>query len=518
MKILLCTLPKHGVNVPPLALAYLQAACRSANIDTAVKDLNLDLWRGTIHTDWWEIWKESNTDLYKGQKFYQFLDEVYRPYLLRWADEIAAHDAPFVGLSCFSYRSLPTLKLLSPLIRAKAPHKQLIVGGAPIATYADWIIKENLADWAVKSEGDIALPRIIKGDIPRGVVETTQIADLNSLSIADYTGLDFNDYVPGDPGGLRIHHGGKADRTEAGLIGSRGCVRRCTFCDVETYWPAFRWREPAHIFKEMMMLRDNGVEHIYFYDSLINGNQKQLEALLDLIIAAGSPFKSIKGLAIIKRQPERIYAKMAKARVSQLSIGIESFSEEMRRQMRKRFSNDMVADNLDMYRRYGIKIVLLLVVGYPSETEQHHREQLDWLRDNIGFAGNPVTRVEIGGTMIILPGAPVMKEKMFNLYVDKDNEWVTKNSGEFNTMAVRVRRRREIESAAAIYGFNTGSAYGEGGQLVGDHEKDNVADYRRPQDDLILLEDVDALNFEEDGIKDVIGWDSDPSRVLHANS
>ena len=83
-------------------------------------------------------------------------------------------------------------------------------------------------------------------------------------------------------------------------------------------------------------------------------------------------------------------------------------------------------------------------------------------------------------------------------------------------MDVRVRRREETEDYCARYGFKTGSVYGDGGIVIGDHEKNNAADYKRPQDNLIPLTNINELNFEEDDI--VLGWESNPDRPLHQNS
>jgi radical SAM superfamily enzyme YgiQ (UPF0313 family) len=513
MKLFLCTIPKSGVNTPSLALGYLQASCKKQGIEVELRDLNYELWKNTIHTKWWEIWKESNTDLYKGERFNQFIEEVYEDYLHKWAMQISVHEANFIGISCFSYRSLPSLKLLSPLIREYAPEKKIIVGGAPIPTYANWIIENNLADYVVVGEGDIVLPEIILGKHQTGIVTAKQIEDLDSLPPADYEGLDFKNYIPGDPGGLRVHENPNwaSDRTEAGIMGSRGCVRQCTFCDVAHYWPQFRWRSAESIYAEMKQLLDQGINEVYFYDSLINGNQKEFERLLDIIIENGSQFRSIKGLAIFKSQPERIFEKMAKANIKQLSIGVESFSEEIRTQMKKKFSNATMESNLELYKKYGIKVVLLMIVGYPSEKEKHHKENLKWIREHKHMkGGNPISRIEIGGTMLILPGAPVFKNHMFDYYQDENNDWITVNGKEVNNMDVRVRRRIETEEYCVKYGFATGSVYGDGGLIIGDHEKNNATDYKRPQDKLIPVTKVDDMNT-------LVGWESDPTRPLHHN-
>ena len=321
--ILLCAIPKHGVNVPPLAIAYLQGVCKAHGFSTDIRDFNLELWESTIHTDWWEIWKESNETLYKGKKFFKFYDEVYKHHIDKWAKEIAEHPATYVGISCFSYRSLPTLKYLSPLIKKYNPNKKIIVGGSPVYTYHKWIIENNLADYAVSNEGENALLEILYNKAKPGHILKPQIQDLNTLPKPDYTGFDFERYVPRDPGGLRVRESNyKRDAYEAGIMGSRGCVRRCTFCDVETFYPKFRWRSAQSIYDEMLHLLDKGINHIYFFDSLINGNQKELETLCNLIIADGSKFESIKGLGIIKQMPERLYEKLERANFKQIMLSL----------------------------------------------------------------------------------------------------------------------------------------------------------------------------------------------------
>lgn len=509
--ILLCAIPKHGVNVPPLAIAYLQGVCKSHGFKTEIRDFNLELWENTIHTDWWEIWKESDETLYRGEKFYQFYDNVYSSYIKKWAKEIAEHPAKFVGISCFSYRSLPTLKYLSPLIRKYNPHKRIIVGGSPVFTYHKWIINNNLADYAVSNEGENALLDILYEECKPGHIVRPQIEDLNSLPPPDYTGFDFSRYTPRDPGGLKAKNSKyKRNSYEAGIMGSRGCIRRCTFCDVETFYPKFRWRSAESIYAEMLHLIDKGINHIYFFDSLINGNQRELERLCDLIIADGSKLESIKALGIIKKMPERLYEKLHQANFKQIMIGIESFSPKLRDDMNKGFTDEILKQNLDMYAKYNIDIALLLIVGYPTQTEEDHQEEYRWMRDNSHYASKPVIRVEIGGTMLILPGAPVFKNKMYNLYLDKNKDWVSFPNGESNSMEVRIRRRQEIENWAREFGFNVGSTYGEGGQIIGDPEKDNVADYERPQDSLVSL-----YHDTVDDTPEFIGWESDPLRVTH---
>lgn len=511
MSLFLCVIPKHSVNVPPLSLGFLQGACKKHGVDVQIRDFNFDLWQKTIHTDkWHSIWLETDQTLFKGEEFKKFCDEMYDDEIRAWAEEIVSTNHTHIGISCFSHRSLPTFKKLATEVKKLDPAKLIIAGGAPMTQYGKHIIEMGLADFVVLSEGEEVLPDIVKGKYKPGIIETKQIDNLDNLAIPDYTGLDVTQYTGGSPVGDQVRDVKYKKRNELAIIGSRGCVRKCTFCDVEAYWPKFRWRSAQNIFDEMMHYKNTySIDRFFFYDSLVNGNTKQFEELLDLIIAAGSPFKGMQGLAIFKRMPERIFKKMRKAKWHSMIIGVESFSEEVRDHMRKKFSNKIMHENLEHYKKYKINLVLLMIVGYPGELEKHHKENYEWMKNNRQFAGNPIKQIEVGTTMLIFPGSPVFYENMFEYYVDDNGDWVVTNGKEINNMEIRNARRKDLIKWAEEFGLGTNSVYGTGGQLVGDVEDRDIVNK------IHKLEHSTDLKLEDEYVKQALGWESDPNRQTH---
>lgn len=508
----LCVIPKHSVNVPPLSLGFLKGACMARGVSCTIRDFNIDLWEATIYTDkWYKIWQETNQALFMGSLFDEFCTEVYLDIINKWAAEIAACNSKFIGISCFSHRSLPSLRLLSTEIRRLAPEKKIIAGGAPMTDYGRHLIESGVADYVVISEGEIVLPGIVQGLYSEGIIETAQIENLDDLPFPDYTGLDITRYTGGSPTGEQVRTANFKRRAELGLIGSRGCVRKCTFCDVEAYWPKFKWRSADNLFAEMMHHNTvNGIDRFFFYDSLVNGNIKEFEKLLDLIIAAGSPFKSLQGLAIIKSMPERIFIKLKKARWLSMIIGVESFSEEVRTHMRKKFSNKSLDENLTFYKKYKIPVVLLMIVGYPGETEKNHKENFTWMQNNRHFAGNPIKQIEVGTTMLIFPGAPVFYENMFEYMADSTGNWVTKYKGEINNLMSRLRKRDDLVRWANDFGIGVESVYGTGGQVIGDIEHRDIVNK-------ITNGEVSDPTIENMYTKTALGWESDPARPTHVH-
>jgi hypothetical protein len=126
--LLLIALPKHGVNVPPLSLPYLAGAVKASGFSVICKDLNFDLWRKTLETPWARLWEETDVTIFKGESFDRFVAEFYGDVVRGWAREIVALRPKWLGISLFSYRSIPTLRLLVPWCASSRPKSKSSLG------------------------------------------------------------------------------------------------------------------------------------------------------------------------------------------------------------------------------------------------------------------------------------------------------------------------------------------------------------------------------------------------------
>ena len=62
---------------------------------------------------------------------------------------------------------------------------------------------------------------------------------------------------------------------EIHLSGSRGCVRKCTFCNVPLLWPKFTSKTGERIAQELIYYYETfDVKRFVMVDSLVNGNHK----------------------------------------------------------------------------------------------------------------------------------------------------------------------------------------------------------------------------------------------------
>ncbi|HDH97278.1 MAG TPA: radical SAM protein, partial [Proteobacteria bacterium] len=127
-----------------------------------------------------------------------------------------------------------------------------------------------------------------------------------------------------------------------------------------------------------------GVKRFIFVDSLINGNMRELEKWLDLVIEDGMRIRWY-GFAILRKQMDaRIAYKMARAGCVLLQLGIESASPRVRKSMNKSPDMRMVQDVVKAVSDAGIRIQGLFIVGYPTERWTDFAKTLWFIAKNKG--------------------------------------------------------------------------------------------------------------------------------------
>jgi radical SAM superfamily enzyme YgiQ (UPF0313 family) len=168
------------------------------------------------------------------------------------------------------------------------------------------------------------------------------------------------------------------------ISGSRGCVRNCTFCDVASIWPKFRWKSGKKIADEMHQVSEQtGTKKIHFSDSLINGSMKHFR---DLCHELANRPKKIKWEAQFIVRAEKTFSQqdfdnLQNSGCNGLEMGIEAGNEEVRDHMRKKFTNEDIKYFVTNLGERNITMKFLLIVGYPTETEEMFEDTLQLLRD-----------------------------------------------------------------------------------------------------------------------------------------
>lgn len=169
------------------------------------------------------------------------------------------------------------------------------------------------------------------------------------------------------------------------MLGSHGCVRQCSFCDVIKYFPRYSFIQADALTKTIVeTCAKTGVARIQFMDSLVNGSMTNFLSLLKNLAQARHqqwlPEDFAWSGTYICRPPssllDDIHDHLAPSGVENLVIGIETGSDRVRFEMEKKFTNDDLLQELEAFQHHGIQCRGLFFPSWPTETDQDFQETL----------------------------------------------------------------------------------------------------------------------------------------------
>jgi len=465
--IALISTPVMETNVPAPAIYYLKGALNPHGFTSRCFDLVRDSEEHfgkeenkNVNSYLLADWHAKMSDDEEDKDVYKLLYRFYRKYVLR---KIKHLNPKWIGISVFSQNSQKSSHILCKAIRDVMPKAKIILGGTGLGVtmggkkvFGSKLIEQGLADYFIDGEGEIALIELLKGneDYP-GINSTVykQIDKLDELNFPDY-----NDYYE-DYGRIK----------KITLTGSRGCVRRCSFCDIGAFWKKFRFRSGENIAQELIRNKEKYGSNIQFFsDSLINGSMKAFrefcEVMADYHDKNPKPSQRVYwgGQFIIRSErqsPAQDYELMARAGMSWASIGIESASEDVRDHMDKQFSNEDMYFSIDRLLENGIGVTAMFIVGYPTETEEMFQENIKWLeyyadRNSSKFEdplnAGCIRDINLGQTLGILADSPLAA--MTEDFIGTDT-WISKTVPGLD-FEERVRRREILSKRANELGYD----------------------------------------------------------------
>jgi radical SAM superfamily enzyme YgiQ (UPF0313 family) len=447
---------------PSAALAFLSGVCDSVDLPHSIVDINIEILKKHGHDVWlamhnlienpWSQWPQHLQTL--GDRL---LDDL--------VDDMVQQQPDLIVITVLSYMQQIWTQQFLLHLRKKLPTVTVIAGGPGIVTaarhdpqhrdlsFGRWLIQEGLLDYFCMGEGEIVFAEFLKGQtqLPglnnASGVDTwqPQLEDLDLFPYPSYKKMQLDNYRTPE-GSTRII-----------ITGSRGCVRKCTFCDIEYHWPKYRYRRGSAVANEILQHHlDIGIENFWFNDSLINGSLKNFRQMLQLLRQHKQDIPSMKNLSISGQfiirprgsHPESLYQEMQAAGITRLDTGIESGSEAVRDHMQKKFNNADIDWHMEMCEKYGIKNWVLLLIGYPTETQQDFEMTLDLMRRYQKYIVNEtIMGINLVNTLVLLPNSPLSKMSE-ELMMEHDHlnyyKWISQKNP---TLTLVERTHRWIRAA-----------------------------------------------------------------------
>ncbi|MBN1824241.1 MAG: radical SAM protein [Endomicrobiales bacterium] len=396
MRAALVICPFWDHEYPSLAVPLLSSLLKEQGHSVIKYDVNKELF-DKYAGEYGRMWKGDNP--LHGRDVIEKIARVFEADMESITNRILSGRPDIVGFSVFMSNINFSIEM-AKRIKEKRPGVRVVVGGPESTLRGREIAKNEFVDFVLPGEADISLPVLMEKlenksnmDDCRGVYykksgnvlftgEPPAPENLDHLPIPDYTGI------------MGLYKNSRY--SELSVQGSRGCIGRCAYCNDHLLSRRYRVRDPEKVFEEMVVLHaKHGIKQFHFTDSLINGNMTALESFCDLMIGrrmdglearhrnkgrdiAGNIYWG--GMALVR--PEMTYAILAKMRsagCTLLNYGIESGSQKVLNKMNKRFTVPEAVRLIMDTRRAGIKCVINIMAGIPTETEKDFERTVDFI-------------------------------------------------------------------------------------------------------------------------------------------
>jgi anaerobic magnesium-protoporphyrin IX monomethyl ester cyclase len=333
------------------------------------------------------------------------------------AARLAARQPLVVGFSLIFQFFLPQFREVAQQLRAAGITSHFTIGGHyPSLCHDELLTNFPEIDSVVRFEGEETLielvDRLNAGQEWRDVdgiaylkgadVVTTQarplVQDLDSLP------FPYRPYGPEHIGGFPT----------LPLLASRGCIRRCSFCSIHTFYrtapgKVVRVRQPEKIIEEMLHLyRQHGVRVFLFQDDDFplwgKKGRRWAEELVARMHDSGLAEKVIWKISCRAEYVEPdLFQAMREAGLFLVYMGIESGVNQGLEILFKQMTIEQNLDAVATLKRLGIVFSYGFMLFDPSSTFETIRENIGFLRKIVADGSAPALfsrMLPYGGTPI----------------------------------------------------------------------------------------------------------------------
>ena len=319
-------------------------------------------------------------------------------------ESLLASEPRIVGLGVYIWNVTPTTEVVA-LMKRLRPELTVILGGPEVSFETDQQEIIRLADYVITGEADLQFAavcrQILSGQPPSTKVIPSELPDLAQLA------LPYDLYGAND-----IAH--RVIYVEA----SRGCPFTCEFCLSSLDVPVRQFPLPL-LLSALQKLIDSGVRQFKFVDRTFNLNLQTSRTLLAFFLERLRPGLFLHFEMIPDRLPDGLRELIAKfpPGVLQFEVGIQTFNEEVSRNISRRQDYSRLSDNFRFLRgQTGVHVHADLIVGLPGESMESFAAGFDRLlalrpqEIQVGILkrlrGTPIVRHDAAWEMVYSPHPP----------------------------------------------------------------------------------------------------------------
>jgi hypothetical protein len=381
-RVAMVMVPFWSVDIAPYNIARLTALSKASGFATCAYDLNVLCY----HATGGELWSPYTDWKWEQDVYWTDVHPHIESALLENIDRIVEFRPDIIGFSLY-YTNNVCASWVIERLRERLPGVRILGGGSQAIQEKTRF--EHLFDHIVIGEGEQLFLEILENieadaePLPKHLRHPkSQRIDLDSMPWPDYSDLPLHLYRLGTSVGSEI---------------SRGCVAKCQFCSETTFW-RYRGRLAGNIVDEIeYQYRTFGVKTVWFIDSLVNGNLKELRAFALGIVARGIDIHWIGYSRCDERMDLSYFQDLKASGCDLLNFGIESGSQHVLDLMKKNVKVAAVEQNLRDVTTVDIQAFTNWFVGFPGERPRDFADTMTlmWRTRNTNILGYAVQSCNI---------------------------------------------------------------------------------------------------------------------------
>lgn len=265
-------------------------------------------------------------------------------------------------------------------IKEKNPEIITVIGGPHVYGLPETSVSPDCIDFGIYGEGEIAFLELIDSNFDParfplingliykkdGVVKVNTFTVIHNLDDIPFPARHLyppmGKYMPSIISYKRL--------PATGMLTSRGCNSRCTFCHSGKGEFGLRFHSPEYVIEEIKHLyKDFGVREFFIFDDTFVANKARAMRICEEIIKSGLDI-SWSCNAKVTYLTEDLLTLMKRSGCWLLQVGVESGNQQILNTMKKGITLEQVRRACESAYRLGFHIKTFFIIGNAGETVQ----------------------------------------------------------------------------------------------------------------------------------------------------
>jgi radical SAM superfamily enzyme YgiQ (UPF0313 family) len=355
------------------------------------------------------------------------------------AERILARNPDFVGFTCLT-ADYNCIDRIARELRAEGFGGTVIAGGHhPTFCPGDFFAQPGIYDYVVVGEGEQTLLELINclrsnGDASEvaglayrenGSLHRTAarvlLDDIDTLPPPAYHLLDMGDYTRPTTGLIRhILISGAA------ILTTRGCPYKCTYCGNPSLWATHKYKKVVRkrsvdsVLDELELLADKyRIDAFYIADDAFTIGEDRVRRFCEGLIARKLDL-AWACQTHVNLFTDNMARWMRDAGCLQVEFGVESGSDRVLKEMKKRTTTARIRRAFETARRHGLRTLANVMINTPTETERDLKKTVSFTRALKPTVYSYAVTVPMVGTEIYEKYVtPKLTAEEYSIYLDQ---------------------------------------------------------------------------------------------------